>query len=507
MILTTALGKVTAQHVGRSRAGDPILSILGIPYARAQRFHPPVPTDGSDDSADPDGRLPINSGLGQCFPQRLMPRAANLLLRHFQLRPEWQPHHDLMSEDSLRLNVWTSGTTDPKPVLVFIHGGDCGSGTLPVYDGTRLAEQDIVVVTVTYRIGALGHLHVVDGERMSCDRGLLDQQAALRWVRKNIRELGGDPENITLMGHCGGAQYALYQALNPDNDGLFHRLILCSGQRATPAPLDPDDERRAFADLLSDNRLANYQELEGLPIRRLLRLRTPRAALSTTMDRPFFSTDPRSVLRDGGFPHVPVLIGTAADEFSMIEMPMWYKRMGIATRGRDLGRRVTRVYGEHGRRIAVELREESDGLADLQIRMMELVVFHGAALNLMDRFSRFTTVYGYRFEGVPEVYGGRPGSYHGAEVAFFFGNLDRMRIPVTEENRAVITRIQGDWLAFIRDGSVPGRPAFEPSTAPITRYRNDGGVETIAFPHAGLLRDLEGSDLSTRVVNAYMRQR
>ena len=92
-------------------------------------------------------------------------------------------------------------------------------------------------------------------------------------------------------------------------------------------------------------------------------------------------------------------------------------------------------------------------------------------------------------------------------MAFFFGNLDRMRIPVTEENRAVITRIQGDWLAFIRDGSVPGRPAFEPSTAPITRYRNDGGVETIAFPHAGLLRDLEGSDLSTRVVNAYMRQR
>ena len=205
MILTTALGKVTAQRVGRSRTGDSILSILGIPYARAQRFHPPVPTDGSDDSADPDGRLPINSGLGQCFPQRLMPRAANLLLRHFQLRPEWQPHHDLMSEDSLRLNVWTSGTTDPKPVLVFIHGGDCGSGTLPVYDGTRLAEQDIVVVTVTYRIGALGHLHVVDGERMSCDRGLLDQQAALRWVRKNIRELGGDPENITLMGHCGGA--------------------------------------------------------------------------------------------------------------------------------------------------------------------------------------------------------------------------------------------------------------------------------------------------------------
>ena len=501
MILDTALGRLTAQQVGRSQTGAPVLRVLGIPYARARRFHPPAAVEASDRGT------PINSGRGQCFPQRLMPRAANIVLRHFQLRPEWQPRHDVMGEDSLRVNVWTSGTTDPKPVLVFIHGGDCGSGTLPVYDGTRLAEQDIVVVTVAYRIGALGHLHVVDGERMSCDRGLLDQAGRPALGEEEHPRTGRRSGEHHLMGHCGGAQYALYQALNPDNNGLFHRLILCSGQRATPAPLDPDDERRAFADLLSDNRLVNYQELEGLPVKRLLRLRAPRAALSTTMDRPFFSTDPRSVLRDGGFPHVPVLIGTTADEFSMIDMPMWYKRMGIATRGRDLGRRVTRVYGEHGRRIAVELREESDGLADLQIRMMELVVFHGAALSLMDRFSRFTTVYGYRFEGVPEVYGGRPGSYHGAEVAFFFGNLDRMRIPVTEENRAVVTRLQGDWLAFIRDGAVPGRQAFEPGTAPITRYRDDGGVETIAFPHAGLLRDLEGSDLSTRVVNAYMRQR
>ena len=213
MILSTALGRLTAQQVGRTRTGSPVMRILGIPYARARRFRSPVPVGA------PCGQAPVNSGLGHCFPQRLVPGAVNIALRHFQLRPEWQPRRDVMGEDSLRVNVWTSGTSAPKPVLVLIHGGDCGSGTLPVYDGTHLAEQGIVVVTVTYRIGALGHLHVVDGDRVSCDRGLLDQQMALRWVRENIGELGGDPDSITLLGHCGGAQYALYQALNPDTTG------------------------------------------------------------------------------------------------------------------------------------------------------------------------------------------------------------------------------------------------------------------------------------------------
>ena len=204
---------------------------------------------------------------------------------------------------------------------------------------------------------------------------------------------------------------------------------------------------------------------------------------------------------------MPVLVGTTADEFSMIEMPLWYRRMGLATRGRDLGRRVREVYGEHGRRIAVALRHEADGLVDLQTRMMELVVFHGAALDLMKGFSRFTTVHGYRFEGVPRVYGGRPGSYHGAEIAFFFGNLDRMRIPITEEDAAVAGAVQRDWLAFIRDGAIPGRPAFDRGDPRLTRYRADGAVETVAFPHADLLGDLEGTDLAASVVDSYMRRR
>lgn len=373
MMLHTAIGTLRAEQVGSTADdGAPVYRVLGIPYARAERFHPPVPV-----VAGSSGDV-INSGRGQCFPQRLMPGFMNLFLRHFQLHPEWQPRGDIQGEDALRVNVWTSGPARPKPVLVFIHGGDCGSGTLPIYDGTHLAEQGIVVVTVTYRIGALGHLHVVDGDRISCDRALLDQQAALRWVKDNISALGGDPERITLMGHCGGAQYALYQALNPDNRGLFHRLILCSGQRATPRPLDPDAERQAFARLLADNRLRDYRELATAPVGRLLRLAQPTMTLSTTMDRPFFKVDPRDVLREGAFPHVPVLVGSTADELSMIEIPMWYRRMGIAATEKEFERVVGDLYGDHSRRIAAALRPEATDLPDLQVKMMELLVFHSA---------------------------------------------------------------------------------------------------------------------------------
>ena len=101
--------------------------------------------------------------------------------------------------------------------------------------------------------------------------------------------------------------------------------------------------------------------------------------------------------------------------------------------------------------------------------MMELVVFHGAALSLMDAFSRHTRVHGYRFAGVPKVYGGRPGSYHGAEVAFFFNTLDRMRIRVPDQDRALVRALQRDWLAFVREGAIPGAPAFDPADPRTTR--------------------------------------
>ena len=116
MIIDTALGRLIAQRAGRAPDGGDVLQILGIPYARAERFRLPVPVGapgvGMSGGAvgSPAAPLigePVNTGYGTCFPQRLVPRAVNLALRHFQLRPEWQPRGDVAGEDSLRVNVWT----------------------------------------------------------------------------------------------------------------------------------------------------------------------------------------------------------------------------------------------------------------------------------------------------------------------------------------------------------------------------------------------------------------
>ena len=306
------------------------------------------------------------------------------------------------------------------------------------------------------------------------------------------------------MGHCGGAFYALHQILNPYNRDLFHRLILCSGQSITPIPLVPEKEREAFQDFLSNNRLASYSELLSLPPEKILKLKPPQTFLSTTVDKAFFLGDPLESLEEGYFPRIPVIIGSASDELSMLEVPMQYKRMGIATSKSKFPSAVEKMFGPRAGEIAEALRPEADDVADLQIKMMELVMFHGPALNLMDRFSRFTDIYGYRFEYIPQLYRGLRGAFHGAEVAMFFDNLDRMNVPINDENNFGITTIQQDWLSFLYEGVIRERSYFD-SEDTITHYR--GQPKDIDFPHADLLRDLEGTDLATQLFNTFMRHR
>ncbi|MGH7317841.1 MAG: carboxylesterase/lipase family protein, partial [Candidatus Rokuibacteriota bacterium] len=140
-------------------------------------------------------------------------------------------------EDCLYLNVWTPRPDRARrPVLVWIHGGAfiLGSGSQLLYDGSRLARRgDVVVVTVNYRLGALGFLGVQDrfGRRLPAtgNEGLLDQIAALEWVRDEIAAFGGDPDNVTIFGESAGAMSCATLLGMPRARGLFHRAILQSG--------------------------------------------------------------------------------------------------------------------------------------------------------------------------------------------------------------------------------------------------------------------------------------
>src|SRR5579862_6470017 len=136
------------------------------------------------------------------------------------------------SENCLYLNVFTPSTGGRHPVMVWIHGGALVSGESNDYDPTQLVADGVTVVTINYRLGALGflaHPALADAKGQSGDYGLMDQQAALRWVQRNIASFGGDPRDVTIFGESAGGLSVLSQVASPQARGLFERAIAESG--------------------------------------------------------------------------------------------------------------------------------------------------------------------------------------------------------------------------------------------------------------------------------------
>ena len=140
------------------------------------------------------------------------------------------------SEDCLYLNVYAPVARHhrgDRPVMVWIHGGGLSLGESDDYDPAKLAADGTIVVTINYRLGALGflaHKSLADGPAGSSgDYGWMDQQAALRWVQRNIREFGGDRGNVTIAGQSAGSLSVLAQVASPGARGLFHKAIVESG--------------------------------------------------------------------------------------------------------------------------------------------------------------------------------------------------------------------------------------------------------------------------------------
>ena len=142
-----------------------------------------------------------------------------------------------MSDDCLRINVWTPGLDDAKrPVMLWFHGGgfEAGSGSSRLYDGTRLARRgDVVVVTINHRLNVFGHCYLggVLGDEFaqSGNVGYLDLIASMRWVKENIAKFGGDPNNVMIYGQSGGGRKVSLCYAGKDAQGLFHKGVVQSG--------------------------------------------------------------------------------------------------------------------------------------------------------------------------------------------------------------------------------------------------------------------------------------
>lgn len=291
----------------------------GVPYAAAQRWQPPGPPPPWRDVRDATSPGP------RC-------------VQDIRVDPDYGL---AAGEDCLNLTVWVppgASPQAPRAVMVWIHGGGFLNGSSDIYDARRLAGRgDIVVVTINYRLGALGFLAhpALPGE--PGNYGLADQQAALRWVRDNIGGFGGDPGRVTIAGESAGAMSVCDHLVAPDSAGLFGGAILQSGP--CQAQVGLPEARRTSLDYAAragcDDPGTARQCLLGLPADRLtdgpvyVRLGGISPISGPVTGTPRLPVAPPSVAADGPIERVPVLIGSTADEFAVFVAVTYLRDGGL----------------------------------------------------------------------------------------------------------------------------------------------------------------------------------
>ena len=222
-----------------------------------------------------------------------------------------------ISEDCLQLNIYAPKVVHNAPVMVWIHGGSHRVGAGWVYDGTEFAKEGIVVVTMNYRLGALGYLsHPALGAH-SGNYGLMDQIAALQWVQKNIAQFGGDPGNVTLFGESAGGWSTLAVLGAPSARGLYHRAICESGGGWYPpvSQAQKDEQGVKALQAIGASPTATAEELRGLPVDKLISVAADYAPFT---DGILMTATPSQALAAGRFPDVPLIIGWNSGEDTLM---------------------------------------------------------------------------------------------------------------------------------------------------------------------------------------------
>lgn len=477
VVVTTDRGAV------RGTRGDAAAVFRGIPYAApprgAGRFAPPqqhAPWDGVRDAARP----------GPTAPQ------AERRLGSIDMSPYFGTGWS-QGDDYLTVNVWApQGMTGDLPVMVFVHGGGfvAGSTNAALYDGSAFARDDVVLVTVNYRLGIAGFLDVPGAP---ANRGLLDVVAALHWVRRNITAFGGDPRNVTLFGQSAGATVVGGVLAHRPASGLFRRAIVQSGSglgaftteqaarvtRAAAEVLGIEPRVEQFAGLSDAQLVEAASRLGGIDLR------------TGTHYDPLIGLSPFSLVLDeqpavsvaaGASADVDLLIGTNTEEGHLYLVPVDKFASSDAA---DVTRAATSSH-PHPQDLVETYRASRPRATSGELRsaIMGDALFGAGSWALADAHAAHaqSSTFAYEFAWRSEALDGQLGATHAIELPFVF---DVAGLPVLNGPHAMLgprrpptrlaTHMHEAWVRFARTGD-PGWARYDDRRRPTMHIDTEWAV-------------------------------
>jgi len=478
---------------------DGVFTFKGVPYGQTTAGEnrwlpakPPVPwTD----------EYPALAYGANC-PQTLHPWTSIEQTFLFDWDDGWQ------SEDMLKLNIWTPGLSGKRPVMLYMHGGGFSFGSsyeLPSHDGAQMARHhDVVQVSVNHRLNILGFFDASEiGGRAyedSANVGMTDLVAALRWVRDNIENFGGDPDRVMIYGQSGGGSKVTTMMGMPSASGLFHRASAQSGGGGNIPTLEQQKElaRLVMKDLgLASNDIQSLQKMEWSKLFAAGNAAAakinpsgapmgpggpgkPRVGWSPCVDgkvinmRSFFDAAPEVSK------HVPMLIGSVSEEGN---------QMSSRPTEQEWHANLAKTYGEEkATAIIAALRKAYPAK---QIQTLSYICSGRPGLNGLSMRNNVVKMaalkhdlhaapaYAYYFAWQTPMLDGLPGAWHTAELQFCFDNTKRCEQGTgnTREAQILAKKMASSWAAFAANGN-PGIPDLpwepsEPETNKTMLWDND----------------------------------
>jgi para-nitrobenzyl esterase len=436
---------------GALNAGGTVVSFKGVPYAappvgdlRWKETRPPVAWEGIRDAS---------RFCASCM--------QNLVYTHLPSGP-WTEEfmvQDSVSEDCLFLNIWApvSKNDVKSPVLVFFHGGAFqeGSGSIDVYNGEELAKKGIIVITVNYRLGALGFLAhpgltAESPNHVSGNYGLFDQLASLKWVKENISVFGGDPSRVTIGGQSAGAASVTALLVSPLGKGLFSGAITQSGSTFTGWPAKAGqltDAEQAGMEFVKSKGASSLADLRAISAKNII-ARDPGArwfGFGPVVDGYFLTAGRNKVYAEGQQNDVVFMSGMNADETEY---------MG------NTGSGFKALYPSAGDQKAAEaakLAGQEQGRLNTWLWM-----------EYRAKTSK-TNAYEYYFDrAIPWPEHPEFGAFHTGEIPYVFNNLKMLRGHKLEKaDTLTADRISSYWVNFVKTGDPNGSglPRWEPFNA------------------------------------------